>query len=278
MDLTLGVALFAGLISFLSPCVLPVVPAYLGQLGVVMANQAPAAFGQAATTTLAFGTATAGALPTPASTTMPSSSGSIEQRAPSRWGALPNAIAFVLGFGLVFTAIGLSLNAATSVLRDHLPLLRQIGGIVLIVLGLNMMGVLRLDRLWRTWRPLERGPSMGTRQRRGVGGGLTLGVVFALGWTPCIGPTLGAILTMAAVSAGPQVAALLVAYCIGLGLPFIILAVLAERTPAITRPLLRHGRTIELIGGGLVVVMGIAILFDLLATFSNAFVAFWPQV
>ncbi|MBX3029265.1 MAG: hypothetical protein KF809_03840 [Chloroflexi bacterium] len=270
MDLTLGVALFAGLISFLSPCVLPVVPAYLGQLGVTMARTETVGVALTPATSLAVGAVAAG--PGPAS---PSLGGAIA----GRWGALPNAIAFVLGFGIVFTAIGLSLNAATSVLRDHLPLLRQIGGIVLIILGLNMMGVLRLSRLWRTWRPLDRfGPSFGGRRRGGIMGGLTLGVVFALGWTPCIGPTLGAILTMAAVSAGPQVTALLVAYCIGLGLPFLVLALLAERTPAITRPLLRHGRTIELIGGGLVVIMGIAILFDLLAAFSNAFIAFWPQV
>ncbi|MEZ4596462.1 MAG: cytochrome c biogenesis protein CcdA [Chloroflexota bacterium] len=101
-------------------------------------------------------------------------------------------------------------------LRDHQDLLRQIGGVVLIVLGLNLMGVIRIPILSRTWRPLESGPSLGRSERRGVVGGLVLGVVFALGWT-LIGPTLGAILTMAAVSAGPQVMALLVAYCAGLG-------------------------------------------------------------
>ncbi len=279
MDLTLGVALFAGLISFLSPCVLPVVPAYLGQLGVVIARNeaAPIALAMAAPT-MALGGATARGSSSAATSPPPGAHASVWASL-GRWGALPNAIAFVLGFGIVFTALGLSLNAAASWLRDYQPLLRQVGGIVLIVLGLNMMGVLRLGRLWRTWRPLGRfGPSVGTRSRGGLLGGLVLGVVFALGWTPCIGPTLGAILTMAAVSTGPQVTALLIAYCIGLGLPFVILAVVAERTPAITRPLLRHGRTIELIGGGLVVVMGVVILFDLLAAFSTAFVAFWPQV
>jgi cytochrome c-type biogenesis protein len=141
------------------------------------------------------------------------------------------------------------------------------------------MGVLRLSALWRTWRPLERlAPSFGGSQRGGVTGGLVLGVVFALGWTPCIGPTLGAILTMAAVSATPQVAALLIAYSVGLGVPFVLLAFAADRTPAITRRLARHGRTIELVGGALVVVMGIAILFDWLAMLSTAFVSLWPQV
>jgi cytochrome c-type biogenesis protein len=251
MDLTLGAALFAGLISFLSPCVLPVVPAYLGQLGVVVTH--------APLTMTADGAAAA---------------------APSRpvTPAILNAIAFVVGFGVVFVALGLSINAATSLLRDHQALLRQIGGILLIVLGLNLMGVLRVPILSRTWRPLEREPSLGRSERSGIPGGLVLGVVFALGWTPCIGPTLGAILTMAAVSAGPQVVALLIAYVLGLGVPFLLLALAAERTPVITRALSRHGRTIELVGGALVVVMGVAILFDWLATFSNAFVSLWPRV
>jgi cytochrome c-type biogenesis protein len=257
MDLTLGAALFAGLISFLSPCVLPVVPAYLGQLGVVVTSSAPLALSTAPGGDVAVAPVRVSRPVTP---------------------ALLNAVAFVVGFGVVFIALGLSINAATSVLRDHQALLRQIGGIVLIVLGLNLMGVIRLSFLSRTWRPLEPAPSLGRSERRGIAGGFVLGVVFALGWTPCIGPTLGAILTMAAVSAGPQVLALLVAYCLGLGVPFLLLALATERTPAITRALSRHGRSIELVGGALVVVMGIAILFDWLAAFSNAFVGLWPQV
>ncbi len=233
---------------------LPVVPAYLGQLGVVVTSP------PMATTTPPF-------QPRPATTAA----------RPVTPGLL-NAIAFVIGFGVVFIALGLSINAATSVLRDHQTLLRQVGGIVLIVLGLNLMGVVRLPVLARTWRPLEAEPSLGRSERRGIAGGLVLGVVFALGWTPCIGPTLGAILTMAAVSAGPQVFLLLIAYCLGLGVPFLLLALATERVPAITRALSRHGRTMELVGGGLVVLMGVAILFDWLAMFSNTFVSLWPQV
>ncbi len=251
MDLTLGAALLAGIVSFLSPCVLPVVPAYLGQLGVVVTSP------PMTPTRLEAGPTTAARPVTP---------------------GLLNAIAFVIGFGVVFIALGLSINAATSVLRDHQTLLRQVGGIVLIVLGLNLMGVVRLPVLARTWRPLEAEPSLGRSERRGIAGGLVLGVVFALGWTPCIGPTLGAILTMAAVSAGPQVFLLLIAYCLGLGVPFLLLALATERVPAITRALSRHGRTMELVGGGLVVLMGVAILFDWLAMFSNTFVSLWPQV
>jgi cytochrome c-type biogenesis protein len=266
MDLTLGAALLAGLISFLSPCVLPVVPAYLGQLGVVVARSpVPSAPGPV------LAPATAGA--------------PIGASSPTSWGAagglraLPNAIAFVLGFGFVFTIVGLTASLAVNPLRENLPILRQIGGIALIVLGLNLMGVLRLQTLWRSWRPLDRFVSFRSRPRRpGIAGGLLLGVVFAVGWTPCIGPTLGAILTMSMLTPGPQALALLIAYSLGLGLPFVVLALAVDRAPALTRPLVKHGHTIEVVGGALVVAIGFATLFDWLGAFSRAFTFLWPQV
>jgi cytochrome c-type biogenesis protein len=286
VDLTLGVALLAGLISFLSPCVLPVVPAYLGQLGAVVVRSGEASVVAAS---LAVGGSLAvatsdGAMPGGGSSA-PMGTGSIAGTPRLSWAAahglaaLPNAVAFVLGFTMVFTLLGLTLTAALSPLRDYLPLVRQLGGILLILLGLNLMGVLRLRRLAGSWRPLDRLVSFRpSGPRRGITGGLVLGAVFAVGWTPCIGPTLGAILTLAAVGSSTQAAALLIAYSLGLGIPFLVLAVLADRAPAITRPLVRHGHTIEVIGGALVVVMGFAILFDWLAIFSTTFVAFWPQV
>jgi len=262
MDLTLGVALFAGLISFLSPCVLPVVPAYLGQLGVVVARSGE--FNP-------VGVSAAQAIAPPPRLSWAAAHG---------LAAMPNAIAFVLGFGTVFTMVGLTLSAAMLPLREYLPFIQKVGGVLLIILGLNLMGVLRLSRLAGSWRPLDRLVSFrAAGPRRGIAGGLVLGAVFAVGWTPCIGPTLGAILAMAAVDSSlAQAAALLIAYSLGLGIPFLLLALAADRTPAITRPLLRHGHTIELIGGALVVFMGLAIMFDWLGAFSNAFSAFWPQV
>ena len=268
MDLTLGAALLAGLLSFLSPCVLPVVPAYLGLLGVVAA--APLGSPSPALAAASGGSSAAMTAPAPARTSWGVAGG---------WTTFPNAVAFVLGFGCIFTLLGLFVYVAVGPLRSDLPLLRQLGGILLIVLGLNLMGVLHLDRLWRSWRPLDRFVSFRpARQRRGVVGGFVLGAVFALGWTPCIGPTLGAILTFAALGAGPQIAALLVAYSLGLGIPFLLLAVAVDHAPAITRPLVKHGHGIEVVGGALVVVMGLAILFDWLGIFARTFSAFWPQV
>src|SRR4051812_16019494 len=120
MDLTIAVAVGAGLLSFLSPCVLPLVPAYLGQLS------AAAVVGRA-------------------------------EGVPSRWLAIRHALAYVAGFGLVFTLLGVTATYVAGPLVDVLPLLRQLGGVVLILLGLNLAGVLKVPALDRTWRPLEAG-------------------------------------------------------------------------------------------------------------------------
>ncbi len=283
MELTLAAAALAGLLSFLSPCVLPVVPAYLGQLGVVavagMGSRAFVTAGSPMTAAVPVSTLSpAGA--TAASASGSSGPGDRSWGSSQGWRAMPNAIAFVLGFGTVFTLLGTTIYVAVGPLRvQHLDLLRQAGGVILILLGLNLMGVMRVSRLMGTWRPLDgrliRRPGS---QRRGVLGGFTLGAIFAIGWTPCIGPTLGAILGLAAIGTSPQVIALLVAYSLGLGIPFIALALAVDRAPAITRPLIRHGRTIELVGGALVVLIGLAILFDWLAVLYRTFSFLVPQV
>ena len=256
MDLTIAAALIAGFVSFISPCVLPVVPAYLGQIGIVSAA--------------ATATATVSPIAGPQVTL-----------ATSRWRVLPHAIAFVFGFGTVFTLLGVTAYVAGGPIRDNLVLLRQIGGIVLIILGLNLMGVIRIPILSRTFKPgqSEFGKQpMGGAAARSPLGAWALGTVFAIGWTPCIGPTLAAILTLSLVSASPQVIVLLIAYSLGLGIPFILLALAIDNAARFTRPLLKYGRQIEIVGGALVVVIGLAILFDWLAIFSRAFSFLWPQV
>jgi cytochrome c-type biogenesis protein len=263
-EFTIALAVGAGVISFLSPCVLPLVPAYIGQLtAVAVAGSAP-------------GTA------------------------PTRWLALRHAIAYVLGFGAVFTLLGITATFAASGFSQQLPLLRQIGGVILILLGLNLAGVLRIPALDRTWRPLEAGaagsvatatgtvalggpanvrPSVGDRLGgrlvNSKGGWLAsfgLGAIFAVGWTPCIGVILGGILTLAATQATvAQGTALLVAYTIGLGLPFLAIALVYDRAPQLLRPLMRHGRAVSIIGGALVVVLGVAMLMDWLGFLPRFF-------
>jgi cytochrome c-type biogenesis protein len=191
-----------------------------------------------------------------------------------------SALAFCLGFGAVFTLLGVTVYVGGS-LGIPLPSLRLIGGAVLVVLGLNMMGVIRIDALWRSWRPLERTAAPMTDGRRlGAGplGGFGLGAIFAVGWTPCIGPTLGAILGLSALGPSIQAIGLFVAYAIGLAVPFLLLALTLDRAPTLIRPLVRHGRAVELIGGGLVVVIGVALIFDWLGAFARAFSFLWPQV
>jgi cytochrome c-type biogenesis protein len=114
--------------------------------------------------------------------------------------------------------------------------------------------------------------------RGGVVGGFALGSVFAIGWTPCIGPTLGAILTMAAVGTSPQVVGLLDAYSSGLGLPYILMALAFDRAPLVTRPLLRYSRYIEVVGGALVVFLGFALIFDWLGLVASELAFLIPSV
>ncbi len=263
-DLTFAVAIAAGLISFLSPCVLPLVPAYLGQLTAV---------------------AVAGSPPgTP----------------PSRWLAFRHAVAYVLGFGVVFTVLGVSATYAGGVLGEWLPLLRQVGGLILIVMGLNLAGFLTIGRLQRTWRPLDLGastvvagasggmvlqdpsrssPSVADRlggrlvgSGRGLVASFGLGTIFAIGWTPCIGTILGGILTLAATSGSTaQGAVLLFGYTLGLGIPFLAIGLVYDRAPAVLRPLQRHAHAMSVVGGLLVAAIGVAMLFDLLALMPRYF-------
>jgi cytochrome c-type biogenesis protein len=263
-DLTILVALVAGLISFLSPCVLPLVPAYLGQLSAI---------------------SVAGAAGT----------------RPDRWRSVRQAIAFVGGFTAIFVVIGVTATYLASGFADLLPVLRVVGGAALIVIGLSLAGILHIPVLERTWRPLDAGgasslatttgsialatpagddsPRFGDRlgaRLVGTNGGwlasLGLGAIFAIGWTPCIGIILGGILTMAATSGTlAQGTILLVAYCLGLGLPFVAIALAYDRAPGLMRPLLRHGRTVSLVGGLLVVAIGVAMVLDLLRLLPQYF-------
>jgi len=269
-DLTILLALAAGVISFLSPCVLPLVPAYLGQLSAIAV------------------------------------AGRGSDRTPSRWLAVRHALAYVAGFGAVFTLLGVTATYLTQGLAAYMSTLRVIGGLILIVLGLNLAGILRIGALERTWRPLDAGaagslatttgsialgtpagsgtgadtgPGLGDRlggRLIGTNGGLLasfgLGAIFAIGWSPCIGIILGGILTMAATSGTVlQGAILLIAYTLGLGLPFIAIALVYDRAPGLLRPLVRHGRLVSLIGGLLVVLIGVAMVFDWLSLMPRYF-------
>jgi cytochrome c-type biogenesis protein len=261
-DLTILVALAAGVVSFLSPCVLPLVPAYVGQL-----------------TAVAVASSTSGAPPT-------------------RWTALRHGIAFVFGFGAVFTLLGITATYAASGLAQYMDELRWIGGLILVILGISLTGLVRIPFLERTWRPLDAGAAdsiatatgsvafatpgggglghqVGNRLVSSRGGWLAsfgLGAIFAIGWTPCIGIILGGILTLAATSSTvAQGTVLLIAYTAGLGIPFLAIAFAYDRAPGLMRPLVRHGRAVSIIGGLLVVAIGVAMMMDWLALLPQRF-------
>ena len=261
-------ALAAGLISFLSPCVLPLVPAYLGQLtSVAVASQ------------------------------------DLDGR-PSRWTAVRHALLYVAGFGLVFTLLGVTATFAGGALALYMRQIRIVAGAVLVLLGLSLAGILRIGFLERTWRPLDTGAStalmsttggmtlgavgagvggtgmggrLGSRLvsgRAGYGTSFALGTIFALGWTPCIGAFLGSVLMMAAGSADKMSAGvLLLAYTAGLGLPFVAVAAFYDRARGPMRFLVRHGRAVSLVGGLLIAAFGLAMMFDVL-TFLSRYASF----
>ncbi len=251
-------AFAAGILSFLSPCVLPLVPAYLAHLT-----------GTTAT---------------------------LDASRSERRETVTHAAAFVLGFTLVFTFIGASvglLGAIVSddssyVVRDHLSLLAKIGGVFLIVMGLNLIGIIKIPFLYRTYTLETATASVPSGVSAGgtvtMGGGRSpwsnlgylksvgVGAAFAVGWTPCIGPVLGAILTLSATSASvARGTYLLLVYSLGLGVPFIITALAVVPITRFLRSIRGLMPIVEITTGVLVIFVGILLFFNELAIFNTYF-------
>ncbi|HEV2236446.1 MAG TPA: cytochrome c biogenesis protein CcdA [Ktedonobacterales bacterium] len=234
--ITLLTTFAAGLASFLSPCILPLVPVYLAQLvgpGVALAR------------------ADAAAAPLSAA---------------PRLRALAHMGAFVAGFSVVFIALGATASRLGGLLAAHQTLLRQVGAVALVGFGLHVAGVVRLPWLeregrlrWRSGRP-------------GYASSLVIGVIFGLGWTPCVGPLLTSALILAAQAAtlGAGVA-LLAAYALGLGIPFLLVGVAFDRVLPRLRRLAPYTPLIERVAGMLLVALGVAIWFNWLLIVSSWF-------
>jgi len=226
-------AFVAGLLSFFSPCTLPLVPLFLGHLA-----------GQTGDELAAAGRSARGIL-------------------------LRNAAAFVLGFSLVFVILfGLPAGLLAGALRDHRDLILRIGGIGLIILGLNYLGVITIAPLLREWRPHFR-PTRRDHWPTSV----LVGATFALGWTPCIGAILGAITTMAIVGRDPGGAViLLVAYSLGLGLPFMVVAAGFGNALPLLRRINRHLPTLNRVAGALIIGVGVCMLVGAYQTFFTTLI------
>jgi cytochrome c-type biogenesis protein len=214
-DPTAPIAFLAGLVSFLSPCVLPLVPGYLSYMSGVGASEGE------------------------------------EQRA--LYTALV-ATMFVLGFTAVFVALGATATYLGTFLRSNQDVLTRIGGAVIVLMGLVFMGVIKVPWLYREAR-------FHPTPRAGVWGSTVLGAAFAFGWSPCIGATMGAVLTMAAgrstVGGAGEGAFLLAVYSLGLGVPFILAGLGVSRLTGALAWLRRHTRTINLVSGALLIVVGV---------------------
>ncbi len=247
----LGLALVAGLASFLSPCCLPMVPMYLSYLAGIAGRDSGG-----------------GAVLQPAG---PSAVGVTVVASPARWRVVLHAALFVAGFAVVFVALGASASVLGATLRAHLLLVRRVAGVTIVVFGLQTAGVLRLPWLMR-----ERRPHVDPLAGAGLGRSALLGVAFGAGWTPCIGPMLGSILLLAGNAATlAQGVALLLAYALGLGVPFLVTAVFVQGLTAQFRRVNRYFGVINRVAGALLVVMGVMVyagVFLRLATLVPAFV------
>ncbi|GGK50530.1 cytochrome c biogenesis CcdA family protein [Nocardia camponoti] len=227
--LALGACLLAGLVSFASPCVVPLVPGYLSYLaGLVGAEAPPATAAQSATLTA--------------------------QRRSAKLRVAGAAGLFVAGFTVVFVLATATVFGVIQTLNVNRDVLQRVGGVVTILMGLTFIGLVPA---------LQRDTRMEPRRLTSIVGAPLLGGVFALGWTPCLGPTLSGVMAVAAGTEGTTAArgvALIVAYCLGLGLPFVILAFGSASALRGVGWLRRNSRTIQVIGGILLVAVGVALV------------------
>ncbi|UWR35036.1 cytochrome c biogenesis protein CcdA [Sulfitobacter sp. W027] len=220
------IALIAGIFSFLSPCVLPIVPPYLAYMGGVSIND-------------------------------------MSSQSSARRRAVVAALFFVLGLSTVFILLGFTASAFGMFFLQNQALFAKISGVVIIVFGLHFVGLFRIPFLDQEAR-LDAGDKGGSSF-----GAYVLGLAFAFGWTPCIGPQLGAILSLAASEASVSRGTLLLGvYAAGLGIPFLLAAMFITRAMTLMNRIKPHMKLIERIMGGLLVLVGLALLTGAFTTFS----------
>lgn len=238
-DVGIPVAFLAGIVSFASPCVLPLVPGYVSYMV----------------------------------TTSPDRS-----TAPRRVAFL-HALAFVAGFAVVFIAIWASVGLIGYVFRDYVGLLRELGGAVLVFMGLHVAGVISIPALHREKR-LPMPPAAGASERSGrrASSGprywrsVLLGVIFSAGWTPCVGPILGGIIGLASVSASvAQGTLLLLVYALGLGLPFILVALGVTEVSDRLGWLRRHNAAVGVVTGAMLIGVGFLMVTNTFGQLSHSF-------
>ena len=240
-NVTLLAAFGAGLLSFISPCVLPLIPGYLSYISGLSLDEMRGTGAVAA--------------PPPA----------VRNR------VLLSSLAFIIGFSIVFVALGASASAIGQFLMSRLTMLGRIAGAIIILFGLHTMGLLRIDWLYQDRRVQT------NRRPAGFFGALLVGVAFAFGWTPCIGPILAGILAIAAaqntITEGIK---LLMAYSLGLAIPFFAAALAINRFFAAFARIRRHYHFIELTSGALLVIIGILIFTNRFTIIARSLQPYLP--
>lgn len=238
-EVSLVSALLAGALSFLSPCVLPLVPPYLCYMAGISVEQFRGGEGREATV--------------------------------ARRAVLLSSLFFTLGFATVFVALGAGATTIGVLLRQHMDMLAKIGGLIIIVMGLNFLGAFRIGLLAREAR-FQAGGKPAT-----LSGAYVMGLAFAFGWTPCIGPVLGAILAVAASRATVGDGALLLAiYSLGLAVPFWIAAGFSGAFMRFLSRFRRHLGLVEKAMGGLLVLTGFAFIFGFVSDMAIWFQQTFP--
>jgi cytochrome c-type biogenesis protein len=220
-QVTYFAALVAGFLSFISPCVLPLIPGYISFVSGASLDEIRGEGANPGT---------------------------------SRRQVLLTSVAFVLGFSLVFIALGASATAMGTFVLRNLPLLGKVAGAVIIIFGLHTMGVFRLRFLEMEKR------AQAQAKPAGLLGAMLVGVAFAFGWTPCIGPILAAILAVAGSRDSVREGVLLLAvYSLGLAIPFLLTSLAIDRFFSLTSRIRKHYHAIEVVSGGLLVAIGVLI-------------------
>jgi cytochrome c-type biogenesis protein len=230
--LALGICVLAGLVSFASPCVVPLVPGYLSYLAAVVGVD-----------------------------DQPGPDTSVKTR--TRLRVAGSAALFVAGFTAVFVLGTVAVLGMTTTLIINQVLLQRVGGVLTIVMGLVFIGFIPA---------LQRQARFTPRQLAGVAGAPLLGAVFGLGWTPCLGPTLTGVIAVASATDGASVARgviLVIAYCMGLGIPFVLLAFGSARAVQGLGWLRRHTRAIQIFGGVLLILVGAALVTGVWNDFTS---------
>ncbi len=235
-DITIFAAFAAGLISFISPCVLPLVPAYISFMSGLSLDEI-------------------------------TKGGDARKRTK----VIISSLVFILGFSLIFILLGASATYLGKLLLTKLTLIRRIAGVVIIIFGFHLMGVFKIKFLMYEKR-------FNSQQSKvGLFSVFLIGMAFAFGWSPCLGPILSGILGIAATKENISEGIMLLAfYSLGLGLPFFLTALATDRFIGYFNKIKKHMRKIEIISGGFLIVVGVLIFFDFFTILSALAMQWFP--